>query len=120
MSYLRKYKFGFISKKRFEEPGGFVLGFACCFRVSCVGAFCCQPFYARRATMFDSFSSDQGFQHYLANTERYPVLTRERELSLSTKFHEGNKFSGDFLVCCNLRYVVKIAIGYRGYGFKLG
>lgn len=69
--------------------------------------------------MFD-FASESGFKKYQTAIERYPVLDRQRELSLSSAYHEGDKDSGDLLVCCNLRYVVKIAIGYRGYGFKLG
>jgi RNA polymerase sigma-32 factor len=69
--------------------------------------------------MSNFFASDAGFQHYLSTVDRYAVLDRQRELSLSREYLDGNKRSGDFLVCCNLRYVVKIAIGYRGYGFKL-
>ncbi len=69
--------------------------------------------------MFD-FASESGFKKYQTAIERYPVLDRQRELSLSSAYHEGDKASGDLLVCCNLRYVVKIAIGYRGYGFRLG
>jgi RNA polymerase sigma-32 factor len=70
--------------------------------------------------MFDAATiSDHGFQKYLASIERYPVLDRTAELELSRAYLEGNKAAGDKLVCCNLRYVVKIANGYRGYGFKL-
>jgi RNA polymerase sigma-32 factor len=65
------------------------------------------------------FSSESGFQKYGSAIERYPVLDRERELALSTSYHGGDKAAGDLLVCCNLRYVVKIAVGYRGYGFRL-
>lgn len=69
--------------------------------------------------MFDALSTDQGFSRYLSAIERYPVLDRERELALSTAYQRGDKASGDLLVCCNLRYVVKIAHGYRGYGFRI-
>lgn len=70
--------------------------------------------------MFDAASfSDSGFRKYLASVERYPQLDRHGELSLSRAYLDGNKAAGDKLVCCNLRYVVKIANGYRGYGFKL-
>lgn len=64
-------------------------------------------------------SSENGFQKYTNAVERYPVLDRERELALATAYHGGDKAAGDLLVCCNLRYVVKIAVGYRGYGFRL-
>ena len=69
--------------------------------------------------MFDASASDQGFSNYISAVERYPVLDRHRELTLSRAYHEGDKAAGDLLVCCNLRYVVKIAVGYRGYGFRL-
>lgn len=65
------------------------------------------------------FDSNSGFQRYLESIERYEVLDRKRELQLATEYHAGNKASGDLLVSANLRYVVKIAIGYRGYGYKL-
>ncbi|MGB1699211.1 MAG: RNA polymerase factor sigma-32 [Nannocystaceae bacterium] len=65
------------------------------------------------------FYSDDGFQNYLKNIERYPVLDREEELRLATQFAQGDKDAGDLLVSCSLRYVVKIARKYRGYGYKL-
>lgn len=65
------------------------------------------------------FDSDEGFQRYLKNIERYPVLDREEELRLATSFEGGDKDAGDLLVSCSLRYVVRIALKYRGYGFKL-
>ena len=68
--------------------------------------------------MFD-FASEKGFKQYLASIERYPKLDRAGELSLATAYHAGDKAQGDQLVSCNLRFVVKIAVGYCGYGFKL-
>ena len=68
--------------------------------------------------MFD-FASEKGFKQYLASIERYPKLDRAGELSLATAYHAGDKSKGDQLVSCNLRFVVKIAVGYCGYGFKL-
>ncbi|MGH1340047.1 MAG: RNA polymerase factor sigma-32 [Nannocystales bacterium] len=68
--------------------------------------------------MFD-FASEKGFKQYLASIERYPKLDRAGELSLATAYHAGDKSKGDLLVSCNLRFVVKIAVGYCGYGFKL-
>jgi alternative sigma factor RpoH len=69
--------------------------------------------------MFDALATDQGFSRYSSAIERYPVLDRERELALSSSYLRGDKAAGDLLVCCNLRYVVKIAHGYRGYGFRI-
>lgn len=65
------------------------------------------------------FDSDSGFQKYLRDIERLPVLDRQAELSLSRAYLDGDKRSGERLVMCTLRYVVKIAIGYRGYGYRL-
>ena len=67
--------------------------------------------------MFDSKAS--GFQTYLNAIERFPVLKREDELDLSARYLAGDKAAGDKLVNCTLRYVVKIAYGYRGYGFRV-
>lgn len=68
--------------------------------------------------MFD-FASEKGFKRYLSSIERFPKLDRAGELALATAYHEGDKAAGDKLVSCNLRFVVKIAVGYCGYGFKL-
>jgi len=69
--------------------------------------------------MIHSFQSEQGFSNFLRAIERYPTLKREGELDLARRYQDGDKAAGDLLVCANLRNVVKIAIGYRGYGFKL-
>jgi RNA polymerase sigma-32 factor len=65
------------------------------------------------------FDADSGFQRYLREVERFDVLDRGAELELSRCFLDGNQRAGEKLVNCNLRYVVKIALGYRGYGYKL-
>lgn len=65
------------------------------------------------------FDSDSGFQKYLRDIERLPVLDRQDELSLSRAYLGGDERAGHRLVMCTLRYVVKIAIGYRGYGYRL-
>jgi len=65
------------------------------------------------------FDSDSGFQHYLRDVERYELLDREAELDLATRYHNGSAEAGEKLVNSNLRYVVKISMGYKGYGYKL-
>ena len=65
------------------------------------------------------FDSDSGFQRYLRDVDRFPVLDRKGELELSRAYLDGDKKAGERLVMCTLRYVVKIAVGYRGYGYKL-
>ena len=65
------------------------------------------------------FDADSGFQRYLREVERFQVLDRAAELDLARRFLDGDQRSGEHLVNCNLRYVVKISLGYRGYGYKL-
>ena len=65
------------------------------------------------------FGSDSGFQRYLRDVERYELLDRSRELQISREFLDGDQASGQLLVNANLRYVVKIALGYRGYGYRI-
>jgi RNA polymerase sigma-32 factor len=58
---------------------------------------------------------------YLARVSRIPVLTRERELVLATRFRDaGDLAAARELVLSHLRFVVHIARGYGGYGLPLG
>jgi len=63
---------------------------------------------------------DSGLRSYLSSIQRYPTLTREREVELARRFlQQGDRAAAHELVTANLRFVVKIASGYRGYGFRL-
>jgi RNA polymerase sigma-32 factor len=63
---------------------------------------------------------DAGFQKYLAAIARYPVLTREQEIDLARRYRdERDQAAAHALATANLRFVVKIAAGFRGYGLKL-
>jgi RNA polymerase sigma-32 factor len=65
-------------------------------------------------------SEEPGFQAYVDAVERFPVLTREEELELATRWREqGDRHAADALVQGHLRSVVKIAKKYRGYGIYL-
>jgi RNA polymerase sigma-32 factor len=65
-------------------------------------------------------SEEPGFQGYVDAVERFPVLTREEELELATRWREhGDRRAADALVQAHLRSVVKIAKKYRGYGIYL-
>ncbi|HJZ87942.1 MAG TPA: RNA polymerase factor sigma-32 [Polyangia bacterium] len=69
--------------------------------------------------MHESFS-DPGLQYYLAAIAKFPLLTREQEIALARRYlNEGEQEAAHRLVQCNLRFVVKIAIGFRGYGLKV-
>lgn len=57
---------------------------------------------------------------YVAEISRYPLLTREQEFQLATQFHDtGDVETAHKLVTSNLRFVVKVAYEYKGYGLRL-
>jgi RNA polymerase sigma-32 factor len=61
-----------------------------------------------------------GFEHYMAQVNRYDLLTPEEEYQLAMRFRrEGDLQAAHRLVCANLRFVVKVAFEYRGYGLRL-
>ncbi len=65
---------------------------------------------ARRDTQLD---------RYIAEVAKHPLLSRERELELARAFRdEGDVAAAHELVVSNLRFVVKVAHEYRGYGFR--
>jgi len=58
---------------------------------------------------------------YLDRVSSIPVLTREEEHELATRFtREGDLEAARQLVLSHLRFVVHIARGYSGYGLPLG
>ncbi|OGQ89359.1 MAG: RNA polymerase subunit sigma-70 [Deltaproteobacteria bacterium RIFOXYA12_FULL_58_15] len=63
---------------------------------------------------------NQSIDQYVSEINRYKLLTREQEVELAEKyFKEGDLQAAHKLVVSNLRFVVKIAHEYRGYGLKL-
>ncbi len=61
------------------------------------------------------------FDAYMDKVSRIPVLTREDENKLATRFREaGDLDAARQLVLSHLRFVVHIARGYSGYGLPLG
>src|SRR5580765_6331203 len=58
---------------------------------------------------------------YLERVSRIPVLTREEEHELATRFRMDNDLNAARqLVLAHLRFVVHIARGYSGYGLPVG
>jgi RNA polymerase sigma factor (sigma-70 family) len=53
---------------------------------------------------------------YLADIRHYPRLTREEELELVSQAQEGSMEALDWLIECNLRFVVRVAGEYRNRG----
>jgi RNA polymerase sigma-32 factor len=61
------------------------------------------------------------FDAYVETVSRIPVLSREDELDLATRFHrDGDLDAARRLVLSHLRFVLHIARGYAGYGLPLG
>ena len=61
-----------------------------------------------------------GFEHYMAQVNRFDLLTAEEEHRLATRYQqEGDLDAAHRLVCANLRFVVKVALEYRNYGIRL-
>ncbi len=58
---------------------------------------------------------------YIERVSRIPVLSREDEVALATRFREDNDLdAARQLVLSHLRFVVHIARGYTGYGLPMG
>jgi RNA polymerase sigma-32 factor len=57
---------------------------------------------------------------YIANAQRMPMLSHEEEIALSKRLQEENDLeAARKLVISHLRFVIKIARGYTGYGLGL-
>jgi RNA polymerase sigma-32 factor len=57
---------------------------------------------------------------YMAQIGKYPVLSREQETDLAKRWRDvGDVQAAHALVTANLRFVVKIANEYRGYGARI-
>lgn len=61
-----------------------------------------------------------GLRIYLSQVEHYPVLNREDENELAVRYKkEADRHAEQVLITSNLRFVIKVALGYRNYGVKL-
>ena len=70
--------------------------------------------------MTDFVKTDDGVDRYVREINTYPLLTRPAEFSLAVRFREaGEVEAAHQLTVSNLRFVVKVAHEYRGYGLKL-
>ncbi len=58
--------------------------------------------------------------HYLSEINRYPLLTAEEEQRLARAYRDlADTRAAHSLVTANLRFVVKVAYGYRSYGLRM-
>lgn len=60
------------------------------------------------------------FEHYMAHINRFDLLTAEDEKRLARQLRDHDDLDAAHrLVCANLRFVVKVAHEYKGYGVRL-
>jgi RNA polymerase sigma-32 factor len=65
-------------------------------------------------------AEDEGFRTYLSAIQDFQPLDRETELKLARRYkRRKDPAAAHALVEAHLRFVVKIANGYRGYGLKV-
>ncbi len=66
-------------------------------------------------------SPDSNLSRYLQRTRKYPLLTASEEVALAEHWRDvQDAVALEKLVTSHLRLVVKIAMGYRGYGLPVG
>jgi RNA polymerase sigma-32 factor len=66
------------------------------------------------------FDEEDGFRAYLNQLRHHEPLDRATELKLARRWvRRRDQRAAQALVCANLRFVVKIANGYRNYGLRL-
>jgi len=71
-----------------------------------------------RPNVYDKVS-DETLSFYLKRISRIPLLTKREELELGKAIQKGDERSLKRLVEANLRFVVKVALRYRGCGLSL-
>ena len=60
------------------------------------------------------------FEHYMAEVNRFALLEPAEEKQLAERYRrDGDLAAAHQLICANLRFVVKVANEYRGYGIRM-
>ena len=68
-----------------------------------------------------TLSNEGGLSSYLIQIKKFPMLAAEEEYMLAKSWRDrGDVKSAEKLVTSHLRFVAKIAMGYRGYGMPIG
>jgi RNA polymerase sigma-32 factor len=66
------------------------------------------------AKNMSNFVESDELKIYLSQIENYPILTREEESHLAVLYRDNNdKQAAHILITSNLRFVIKVALGYR-------
>lgn len=64
--------------------------------------------------------TEKGLSQYIQNVNQLPMLTAEEEHDLATRLqNDGDLDAARTMVMSHLRYVVRVAKGYKGYGLPL-
>lgn len=74
---------------------------------------------ARRTPEFYEEISDEALSAYLRRIVNIPLLTKAEELRLAKQTQKRDENALKKLVEANLRFVVKVALQYQGYGLSL-
>ncbi len=74
---------------------------------------------ARRTPQFYEEITDEALSAYLRRIVKIPLLSKSEELRLAKQIHKGDEKALKKLVESNLRFVVKVALQYQGYGLSL-
>lgn len=74
---------------------------------------------ARKTPQFYEEISDEAFSAYLRRIVKIPLLSKADELRLARQIQKGDDKALRKLAESNLRFVVKVALQYQGYGLSL-
>ena len=73
-----------------------------------------------RTAALPIMTAEGGLTRYLEEIRRFPMLEPQEEFMLAKSWREhGDRDAAHKLVTSHLRLVVKIAVGYRGYGLPV-
>ena len=62
---------------------------------------------------------NDSFEHYMKQVNRFELLSRDEEIRLARRYRQQDDLEAAHrLTCANLRFVVKVALEYRGYGLR--
>lgn len=63
---------------------------------------------------------EDGVQDYLKEASNHRLLSRDEEVELFQRIEAGDDAAREEMVRCNLRFVIKIAMAFKGMGLPLG
>jgi len=72
-----------------------------------------------RTPQFYEEITDEAFSSYLRRIVKIPLLSKAEELRLAKQIQQGDEKALKKLAESNLRFVVKVALRYQGYGLSL-